>query len=161
MVRVRYSPMTDFGYLFDQMDRMAQEVLGGTAQSRVATLPVDVFDRGEELIVRAFVPGVHPDSLDITIDDGVLTIAGHFPELYDSEDASSWTWYNRELRTGKFRRSFNLPYKVEMGEVSASVEDGILWLKLPKAAEAKPHRIAISGGDRLHEVEATATSSQS
>lgn len=158
MVRVRYSPMTDFAYLFDQMDRMAQEVLGGTAQSRVATLPVDVFDRGEELIVRAFVPGVHAESLDITIDDGVLTISGQFPELYANEDAASWTWYTRELRTGSFRRSFNLPYKVEMDEVSAAIEDGILWLKLPKAAEAKPHRIAVSGGTKLHEVEATTTS---
>jgi HSP20 family protein len=150
--------MTDFAYLFDQMDRIAQEVLGNGPRTRVATLPVDVYDRGEELVVRAFVPGIHADSLDITIDDGVLTISGTFPELYDADEAGNWSWYTRELRGGSFQRSFNLPFKVDVEGVNATIEDGLLWLTLPKAAEAKPRRIPVASGDsQIHEVEATST----
>ncbi len=156
MISRRISPMTDFAYLFDQMDRMAQDALGGATRARVATLPVDIFDRGDDLIVQAFVPGIHADSLEITIDDGVLTIAGSFPELYDAEEAGGWSWYTRELRSGTFQRSFNLPFKVEVESVTAKVEDGVLWLTMPKAAESKPRRIPVgSGATQVHEVEAT------
>ncbi len=159
MVVRRVSPMTDFAYLFDQMDRMAQEAIAGSARARVATLPVDVFDKGEELIVQAFVPGIHADSLDITVDDGVLTIAGTFPDLYSSDESGNWSWYTRELRSGSFQRSFNLPYKIDLESVSASVEDGILKLTMPKAPEAKPRRIQVGGGTtEVHQVEASTTS---
>ena len=153
------SPMTDFAFLFDQMDRLAQDALGTNPRSRVATLPVDIYDRGEELIVQAFVPGIHTDSLEITIDDGVLTIAGEFPHLYDVEDATNWSWYSRELRSGTFQRSFNLPFKIDVDDVTAKVEDGVLWLTMPKAAESKPRRISIGSGlTHVQEVEATTTS---
>jgi HSP20 family protein len=159
MLTRRISPMTDFAYLFDQMDRMAQEALGGNVRTRVATLPVDIFDRGEELVVQAFVPGIHADSLEVTVDDGVLTIAGQFPELYPSEEASSWSWYTRELRSGWFQRSFSLPYKIDVDNVNAHIEDGVLRLTLPKAPEAKPRRIQVgSGSTTVHEVEASTTS---
>jgi len=162
MMTRRNSPMTDFAYLFDQMDRLAQEMLGSTARTRVTTLPVDIYDRGEELIVQAFVPGIHADSLDITIDDGVLTIAGQFPELYPSDESANWSWYTRELRTGSFQRSFSLPYKIDVDNVTASVEDGVLRLVLPKAPEAKPRRIPVGSGatTTVHQVEAS-TASQS
>lgn len=155
----RITPMTDFAYLFEQMDRMAQDALGNHPRTRVATLPVDIYDQGEELVVQAFVPGIHAESLDITIDDGVLTIAGTFPQLYDSEEAANWSWYTRELRSGSFQRSFNLPFKIDVDSVTAKVEDGVLWLTMPKAPESKPRRISVgSGTTQVHEVEATTTS---
>lgn len=146
------NPMTDVSYLFDQMDRMTQDLLGQSVRSRVTTLPIDAYDRGDELVIRAFIPGVHPDSLDIQIDDGVLTISGSFPELYDSEESGSWSWYVRELRHGPFQRSFSLPYKVDTNAIDATIEDGILWLKLPKAAEAKPVRVKVSAGSATPEL---------
>lgn len=160
MLTRRMTPMTDFAYLFDQMDRIAQEMLGGTARTRVATLPVDIYDRGDELIVQAFVPGIHADSLNITIDDGVLTIAGQMPELYPSDESANWAWYTRELRSGSFQRSFSLPYKIDVDSVNATVEDGVLRLVLPKAQEAKPRRIPVVSGatTTVHEVEAGSTS---
>ncbi|MEZ4522615.1 MAG: Hsp20/alpha crystallin family protein [Thermomicrobiales bacterium] len=159
MMSRRISPMTDFAYLFEQMDRMAQDAIGGSPRARVATLPVDIYDRGEDLVVQAFVPGIHADSLEITIDDGVLTIAGTFPQLHDTEEAASWSWYTRELRSGSFQRSFNLPFKVDVEHVTAKVEDGVLWLTMPKAPESKPRRIQVgSGSTTVHEVEANTTS---
>jgi HSP20 family protein len=144
-VRVRQNQFADFGYLFDQMERIAQEMRTTGPRTSVTTLPVDVYDRGDELIVQTFVPGVRSEHLDVQIDDGVLTISGNFPQLYDSDDARSWTWYALELRTGAFQRSISLPYKVELASVEAHVEDGVLRLVLPKAQEAKPHRIQIGG----------------
>jgi HSP20 family protein len=159
MISRRIAPMTDFAYLFEQMDRMAQDALGGTARTRVATLPVDIFDRGDDLIVQAFVPGIHAESLELTIDDGVLTIAGSFPELYDGEEAGKWSWHTRELRSGAFQRSFNLPFKVDVEHVTAKVEDGVLWLTMPKAPESKPRRIPVGAGmAHVHEVEASTAS---
>jgi HSP20 family protein len=94
----------------------------------------------------------------ITIDDGALTISGSFPELHVADEAGNWSWYTRELRGGSFQRSFNLPFKVDVEGVSATIEDGLLWLTLPKAAEAKPRRIPVaSGASQIHEVEATST----
>jgi HSP20 family protein len=92
------------------------------------------------------VPGVRSEHLDIQIDDGVLTISGRFPQLYDTDDARSWTWYALELRSGAFQRSVSLPYKIELDSVEAHVEDGVLRLILPKAQEAKPHRIQVGAG---------------
>ena len=139
------SPFADFAYLHDQMDRIAQEMLTRTNGSTVTTLPVDIFDKGNEIVVMAYVPGVTADHLDIQVDDGVLTISGAFPRLYDSEDASNWTWHTRELRSGQFQRSLSLPYKVDFDRAQAKIEDGILRLTLPKAPEAMPRKIEVTG----------------
>lgn len=140
------SPFADFAYLHDQMDRIAQEMLTRTNAPTVMTLPVDVYDRGDDIIVQTYVPGVRAEHLDIQIDDDVLTISGSFPQLYDEEDASNWTWQVRELRSGNFQRSLSLPFKVDHEQATAQVEDGVLRMVFPKAAEARPRRIAVSAG---------------
>lgn len=154
-MRRTVSPVNDLAYWFDQMDRVTQDLLGQSVRSRVSTLPIDVYDRGDELVVRAYVPGVHPESLDIQIDDGVLTISGSFAELYDKEEAASWSWYVRELRHGAFQRSMNLPYKIDTENVDASIEDGILWLKMPKAVEARPVRVKVNAASATPELTAS------
>jgi HSP20 family protein len=139
------SPIADFAYLHDQMDRIAQEMLTRTNGATVTTLPVDVYDRGEEIVVQAYVPGVQADHLDIQVEDSVLTISGTFPQLYDREESGSWTWHTRELRGGNFQRSLSLPFKVDFDQAQAQIEDGILRMTFPKAAEAKPRRISVTG----------------
>lgn len=140
------SPFADFAYLHDQMDRIAQEMLTRTNSPTVTTLPVDVYDRGDDIIVQTYVPGVRAEHLDIQIDDDVLTISGSFPRLYDQEDASNWTWQVRELRSGNFQRSVSLPFKVDHEQATAQIEDGVLRMVFPKAAEARPRRIAVTSG---------------
>jgi HSP20 family protein len=137
-------PFGDFAYLQHQLDRLAQDAFGMRAQASVATLPVDVFDHNDQLVIQAFVPGLHADHLDIHVEDGVVTISGQYPHLYDPESASSYTWYARELRGGRFQRSIAVPYKVDWDGATASVADGVLRMTLPKAAEAKPRRISVS-----------------
>lgn len=137
-------PFADFAFIENQLDRLAQEALGLRAQTSVMTLPVDVFDTGEDVVIQAFVPGMRAEHLDINLEEGVLTISGQYPQLYDQDDARSWSWYARELRGGRFQRTINLPYKVDVDQANATVADGILRLTLPKAAEAKPRRIPIA-----------------
>ena len=152
------SPFADFAYLHDQMDRIAQEMLTRTNAPTVTTLPVDVYDRGEDIIVQAYVPGVRAEHLDIQIDDDVLTISGSFPQLYDQEESGNWTWQVRELRSGNFQRSLSLPFKVDYDRAEAHVEDGILRMTFPKAAEARPRRIAVSGQTTItHELSESTT----
>lgn len=151
-------PFADFAFIENQLDRLAQEALGLRSQTSVTTLPVDVYDTGEDVVIQAFVPGMRAEHLDINIEDGVVTISGQFPQLYDREDAQTWSWYARELRGGRFQRSLSLPYKVDVDQASATVSDGILHLSLPKAPEAKPRKIAISNSAAAtHTPELTAT----
>ena len=157
------TPWGDFAYLQHQLDRLAQDAFGMRSQSSVATLPVDVFDKGEQLIVQAFVPGLRAEHLDIQVEDNTVTISGEFPHLYDTDEARGYTWYARELRGGRFGRSINLPYKVDWDSSSATVADGILTLTFPKAPEAKPRRIEIreaSGQSVTPELSATSGNSQ-
>jgi len=137
-------PFADFAWFENQLDRLAQESFGARAHSSVATLPVDVFDRGDELIIQAFVPGLRAEHLDVQVDNGVVTISGVYPQLYDGDEMRGYTWYARELRGGRFQRSIALPYKVDWDASSAAVTDGVLRLVFPKAAEAKPRRIEVS-----------------
>jgi HSP20 family protein len=138
-----FNPWADFAYLQQQLDRLAQDTFGMRSQTSVATLPVDVFDKGDQLIVQAFVPGLRAEHLDIQVEDNTVTISGEFPHLYDADEARNSTWYARELRGGRFGRSVNLPYKVDWDNTSAVVADGLLTLTFPKAPEAKPRRIEI------------------
>jgi HSP20 family protein len=154
------NPFADFAYLQHQLDRLAQDAFGIRSQTSVATLPVDVFDKGEQIVVQAFVPGLRADHLDIQVEDNTVTINGQFPHLYDVEESRSYTWYARELRGGRFGRSINLPYKVDWDNTSATVSDGMLTLTFPKAPEAKPRRIQIREGSTVDVTpELSATSS--
>lgn len=137
-------PFNDFVYLQHQLDQLAQEAFGMRSQTSVATLPVDVFDNGEQIVIQAFLPGVRAEHLDVQVEEGVVTISGQYPQLYDTEDARGYTWYARELRGGRFQRSVTLPYKVDWDGSSATMTDGILRMSFPKAAEAKPRKISIS-----------------
>ncbi|HUG14677.1 MAG TPA: Hsp20/alpha crystallin family protein [Thermomicrobiales bacterium] len=144
MVSRSMFPFNDFVYLQHQLDQLAQDAFGMRAQASVATLPVDVFDTGDQIVVQAYLPGVRAEHLDVQVEDGVVTISGNFPQLYDTDDARSYTWHTRELRTGRFQRSTTLPYKVDWDGSNASISDGILRMTFPKAAEAKPRRISIA-----------------
>jgi HSP20 family protein len=154
-----FSPWADFAYLQHQLDRLAQDAFGMRSQTSVATLPVDVFDKGEQLIVQAFVPGLRPEHVDIQVEDNTVTISGQLPQLYDAEESRGYTWYARELRGGRFGRSINLPYKVDWDHTVATVADGLLTLTFPKAPEARPRRIQIrEASDMSTTPELTATS---
>ena len=111
-----------------------------TAQSQVYP-PLNIYNDNESFILRAEVPGVDPNTLDIEVTGDTLTLRGErkLPEL--PEGAS---YHRRERDFGHFRRSFTLPEKVDTAKVVARCEHGVLEVRLPHAEEAKARKIAVN-----------------
>lgn len=150
---VRRPVAGEFVSLRDAMDRLFSEGVAGSpfrtlwsastgAPSR-ATLPLDVYATPDEVVVVAAAPGLSPDDLTISIDQGVLTIGGQIPTVAASDEAKDATWYLHELPSGAFRRSVSLPFEVDAAQADAAFEHGILRLRLPKAEQARPKQIKV------------------
>lgn len=103
--------------------------------------PVSVREDAENVYVEVELPGVDPESVDIAMEDRVLTISGEKrAEQRDEQDS----WHLIERRFGRFERSFTMGRAVDANQVEASYDLGVLTIRLPKPEEAKPRRIRIS-----------------
>jgi HSP20 family protein len=102
---------------------------------------VDIFDTEEAIVLRAELPGLGPDDIDIEIDDNVLTLKG---ERRFQETVDEGRFYRLERAYGHFQRSVTLPQGVKADEISADVDNGVLTVRVPKADEVKPRKIAIA-----------------
>ena len=142
----RWDPFRDLVSMRQAMDRLIENTL--TDDRSVTSewgLPLDVVEDENDYLVKASLPGVKPDDLDITYNKGMLTIKG---EIKDESDSTRGQYHLRERRYGTFSRSISLPSTVKPEDIQAEFQDGILILKLPKAEEVKPKRIPIqTGGD--------------
>jgi len=103
-------------------------------------LAVDVAEDADTYIVKASVPGINPEEIEIALTDNVLTIKGETREEHESKETN---WHVRERRYGNFMRSITLPHPVNAEQVEATNEHGVLTLRLPKAEAAKPKKIAV------------------
>jgi HSP20 family protein len=108
-------------------------------------LAVDVVENKDDFIVKASVPGINPDDLDVSYADDTLTIKGEIKS--DNEDKEN-QFHLHERRYGSFSRSISLPTKIKGDAIKASYQNGVLSLRLPKAEQVKPKRIAIKVGDQ-------------
>ena len=120
--------------LFDRAFGSASEGTNFPAQASFA-LPIDVYERDNQLFVRAAVPGVKPEELDITIDNNVLTIRGETKHETESEDTKV---YRREYRYGTFTRSIRLPQDVNSEQVEADFDNGFVTIRMPRVIPQKP-----------------------
>ena len=102
---------------------------------------LDVYDEKDNFVVKAELPGLKKEDIDINVHNGVLTISGE--RKHEAEKKEGQT-FRSERYFGRFQRSVTLPAAVDLGKVSASYKDGVLTIDLPKAEEAKPKQIAIS-----------------
>jgi HSP20 family protein len=143
----RWDPFREMLTLRDAMDRLLQQSfvrpnpLVGTG--RAEAVPLDVVDRGDAFEVKASLPGVKPEDVDVTVQGDRLTIRG---ESRAAEERTGDTWLVREHRYGRAERSITLPGIVSSDKAEARMENGVLTLRLPKAQEALPRRISIGGG---------------
>jgi len=148
----------------NQMNNLFAHALGlhgqfqGAAMGRTpAWVPaLDISERKDAYLVTVELPGVAFDDLQITLEDGLLTIQG---ERHFNNDASDQQFHRVERRYGTFRRAINLPAHVLADAVEASVEDGVLQVLVPKAEEAKPKRIQVRPIVRREAIEATSPTS--
>ena len=115
------------------------------AQSTMWGLAVDAVENKDDFIIKASVPGINPDDLDVSYSDATLTIKG---EIKSDNEVKENRYHLRERRYGSFSRSISLPTKIKGDAIEASYQNGVLSLRLPKAEEVKPKRIAIKVGDQ-------------
>jgi len=125
MTIVRWDPFRDFGF----------------AQASTWMPPVDIFQTGEhELVLKAEVPDMSREDIDVTVENFVLTIKG---EKKLAEDVKEEQFHHVERRYGTFSRSFSLPHTVDAAKVSAEYRNGLLTVRLPLREEAKPRQIKV------------------
>jgi HSP20 family protein len=129
------------------MDRwFDNSLLGSTGewtQNFSPDLAMDVVEKEDEYLVKASLPGIDPDDLDITFANGALTIRG---EVKEEQENQNERYHLRERRYGSFARSISLPASVQAEAIEAHYDKGILTLRLPKSEEVRPKRIAVQSG---------------
>jgi len=104
------------------------------------TPALDLYQNNDNIVAVIELPGMRKEDIEISLQDGTLTISGERKEERGTEDGATRT----ERYTGKFRRSITLPTRVDANKVNATYKDGILTVTLPKAEEAKPKQIQIN-----------------
>lgn len=147
MVLQRWDPLFDFRRAMNRHVRASR--LAGPAFSRPAdekkewAIPLDVVDQEDELLVKASIPGVKVDDIDVSIENRVLTIkAESKTESEHKEDG----YLVRERRSGSFLRSLRLPETVDADQAKTSYNDGVLTVNLPKAESKKAKHLKIEAG---------------
>ena len=152
MIRNGMSPLRDFMSLRDAMDRMFEDrwVSPGNwltwASAATNFLPLDMYETADEIVVRAMVPGVRADAIEIQFQGGVLTLRATSDEQ-DIPDGS--TWLLHEISPGEVIRQVTLPRSVEADNAETTFENGVLTLTLPKAADAKPKQIKVEAPKQI------------
>lgn len=101
---------------------------------------VDVIDEQDKVIVRAAIPSINKENLEVRVSGDMITISGRVEEEKKSEQRN---YFLRELRTGAFRRDVPLPAEVESDKVSAAYRDGVLTVTLPKIREARSREVKV------------------
>lgn len=143
----RWDPFAELTSMRTAMDRLFDQGLGrfpglrNSDEFSPTALGLDVYETDGNYVVKAAVPGVAPEDLDISVKDDILTIKGSFDHEEESRDER---YLRRELRSGSFERALRLPPTVDAERADAQFEHGMLKLTLPKREEAKAHAIKIT-----------------
>ena len=145
MTMQRWDPFADARRVDDLVSRFFGGAArgGGVPSAERWDFPMDVIQDGDDLIVRASLPGVSPDEIGVTIEDGLLTIEG---ERAGETEKGEGEYLLRERRSGRFRRALRLPGSVDADKASPRYENGVLTISLPKREEKKARRLEIRTG---------------
>ena len=148
MAIVRWTPARELMRLSDQMDRLMDDVWGPNWGRRASTwdggvavpFPMDVYQTDKEYVVKATLPGVKADDLDVSIVGETLTIKASTQE---EQDVKNEDWLLKESRYTNYSRTITLPSEVQADKVEATLEGGILALHIPKAEAIQPKSIKV------------------
>ena len=139
---IRWEPAREMMTLREAMDRLFDDAFTRPLSLRDAwSVPaIDMYQTDDEIVVKAALPGIKPDEVQINVTGEVLTLKG---EMKHEEDKKEKAWHIHEQRWGSFERSIVLPTDVVSDKTKAEFENGILTITLPKAEEVKPKVINI------------------
>jgi HSP20 family protein len=144
MAIVKWQPFSELVSLRDAMDRLFEDSYVrpslATSFGEGMGTPVDMYQTDKDVVVKASLPGVKPEEVDISITGDVLNIEGEHKEEQEVKEKG---YFRKELRYGTFSRSLQLPVAVKTDKADAVFENGVLTLTLPKAEEAKPKQIKV------------------
>ena len=142
----RWDPYREMMVIRNRMDRRLNNELSVAPTSWKSIkwgIALDVAESDDDYMVKASLPGINPDDLEITFNDNRLTIKG---EVKEDEELDEAQYHLRERRYGTFTRSIKLPSGIESDKIDAKYDDGVLKLRLPKVEEIKPKKITIKKG---------------
>lgn len=146
----RWDPFADMVDLRRAFDRMFDDIrplrffpANGGGDSY---FPVDLYDTEDDVVVKASLPGVKPEDIDISVTGDHLTLKA---ETKQETEEKGQNWYRRERRTGSYVRQFQLPTEVQADKAVAEFEHGVLKLTLPKAETVKPKTIKVEAKPTL------------
>jgi HSP20 family protein len=140
----RTNPLGELVSLRQAMDRLFEDSFVRPRNAMLSeehTLPLDIKASGDEVVVEAALPGIKPEDVDVSVLGDTLTIsASHRDETNREDDGYTY----REIRRGSFSRTITLPSGVKADAASATFDNGMLTLRLPKAEEAKARQIPVT-----------------
>jgi HSP20 family protein len=149
MALVRWSPWGELFDLHSQMDQLFQSLTetqgggNGNGTSSYMNLPVDIHQTEEAYTIEASVAGFRPEDVEVTFEDGVLTIRGTHRQENEQKQG---TWVRRERKMQSVHRQISLPAEVRADEISASFDNGVLRVTVPRAQKTQPKRIQVTTG---------------
>jgi HSP20 family protein len=140
MTVVRYEPWALVSRLQKDIDRLFGAPLTTAADSGAWLPPVDIHEEAEQFALHVDLPGVDPKAVEITADQGVLSIRG---KREDTRRESREGYRRVERITGEFQRRFSLPDSADAQHIKAKFVNGVLEVAIPKLAQVQPHRITV------------------
>ena len=138
----RWEPVREMMTLRDAMDQLFDDAFTRPlSASGVSAIPaIDMYQTDDEVVVKATLPGLAADDVDITVTGETLTLRGEYKQETEEKQA---TYHIREQRSGSFERSLLLPTDVKADKANANFENGVLTIAMPIAEEVKPRSITI------------------
>jgi HSP20 family protein len=147
MALIRWEPAREVDTLQNEVNRVFDAFFGngpGGGRVRRWVPAMDLVETNDHLVLRADLPGMTKDDVELEVKDGVLTVSG---ERKAEHEEKSEGFYRVERAFGRFSRSLSVPDGIDAEAISADFEDGVLEVRIPKPAERKPHRIAIGSAE--------------
>jgi len=144
MALVKWEPFRDLMAMQDRMTRLIDETLSRIWKEEIVrgvwSPPVDILERGSEVVLKVDLPEVSQEEIDIRVEGSTLIIQG---ERRLIKDAPEENYIQIERPYGTFRRTFNIPRMIEQEEIKASYKDGVLRIVLPRKQETQPKQIVV------------------
>jgi HSP20 family protein len=147
MAIVRWDPFRELDTLRSRMNQVFEdsirrrELPGGDEEVGGSWAPaVDIFETPEKIVVKAEVPGIPEDAIDIQVAEGTLTLKGE--RRFEKEEHKG-SYHRLERAYGAFQRSFSLPSSIDPERISASYDSGVLSIEMPKREENKPRKVQV------------------
>lgn len=150
---IRQTPFYDLFSAFDALDQATSIPMRSRNKSRMprvssvshSAMPMDLYETTDHAVVLASLPGMHPDDVNVLIEEDTLTISGSISgdRKQQDEHGDPVTWYMAEIPRGSYERRIQLPFKIEESQVQAEFANGLLRIKLPKLEASRPRRIPV------------------